>query len=290
MKYLYRDYDPGIGRWLSRDPIEEAGVLDLYGMVGNDPLNRIDFLGLADTKLHHVIPEWLARYSAYGAKGQCFCIRLTTDFHRLRTGFNREAQLTQIRNQLQSGLINQAQAYNQVLMIHLRNNGRAGGISGGSAIAFQGAVRPGLAQVGYFTYGQAALGATGIGLVSSGAYFGYDTSTQIADLDNCVLEEEGDIDAYNRQIDLARRASDRDIALVPNATSGLIQCSNQQGQSACADRFKRAMNRTCFFIETIGASQLGTSSRQARDTISEQLFGDYLQCLKKAGCCIPGCN
>ena len=50
------------------------------------------------------------------------------------------------------------------------------------------------------------------------------------------------------------------------------------------------MNRTYFFIETIGASQLGTSNRQARDTISEQLFGDYLQCLKKAGCCIPGCN
>ena len=138
VKYLYRDYDPGIGKWLNRDHIEEAGGLNLYGMVGNAPLNRIDFLGLADTELHHVIPEWLARYSAYGAKGQSFCIRLTTDFHRLRAGFNGEAQLTQIRNQLQSGLINQAQAYNQVLMVHLRdlpaiihNNGRAGGISGG---------------------------------------------------------------------------------------------------------------------------------------------------------------
>jgi len=292
-----RSGHPCVGRWLSRDPIEEAGGLNLYGMVGNDPLNRIDFLGLADTELHHVIPEWLARYTAYGARNQGFCIRLTTDFHRLSTGFNLEAQLTQIRNQLQSGLISQAQAYNQVLMVHLRNlpaiirNNRAAvGISGGSAIAFQGAVRAGLAQVGYFTYGQAALGATGIGLFGSGAYFVYDTWTQIADLNNYVLEQQGDIDAYNRQIDLARRASDRDIALILNATSGLIRCGNQQGQSACADKFKRAMNRTYFFIETIGASQLGTSNRQARDTISEQLFGDYLQCLKKAGCCIPGCN
>jgi len=147
-----------------------------------------------------------------------------------------------------------------------------------------------LAQVGYFTYGQAALGATGIGLVGSGAYFVYDTSTQIADLNNYVLEQQGDMDAYNRQIGLARRGSDRNVALVLNMTSGLIRWGNQQGQSACADKFKRAMNRTYFFIETIGASQLGTSSRQARDTISEQLFGEYLQCLKKAGCCIPGCN
>jgi len=98
------------------------------------------------------------------------------------------------------------------------------------------------------------------------------------------------MDAYNRQIGLARRASDRDIALILDMTSGLISCGNQQGQSACADKFKRAMNRTYFFIETIGASQLGTSSRQARDTISEQLIGGYLQCLKKSGCCIPGCN
>jgi RHS repeat-associated protein len=295
--YEYRVYQSSTGRWLSRDPIEEAGGLNLYSMAVNNMLNQIDYLGLADTELHHVIPEWLARYTAYGARNQGFCIRLTTDFHRLTTGFNLEAQLTQIRNQLQAGLINQAQAYNQVLMVHLRNlpaiirNNRAAvGISGGSAIAFQGAVRAGLAQVGYNTYGAAARGATGIGLVAAGAYFVYDTKIQIADLDNYVLEQQGDIDAYNRQIELARRASDRDIGLILNATSGLIQCSNQQGQSACADKFKRAMNRTYFFIETIGASQLGTSSRQARDTISEQLFGDYLQCLKKAGCCIPGCN
>ena len=53
--YGFRYYLPGIGTWLSRDPIEEVGGLNLYGMVGNDPLNTIDFLGLADTELHHVI-------------------------------------------------------------------------------------------------------------------------------------------------------------------------------------------------------------------------------------------
>ena len=45
--YGYRYYDPITGRWLSRDPIEEEGGIDLYGMVENDGLNRWDWLGLA---------------------------------------------------------------------------------------------------------------------------------------------------------------------------------------------------------------------------------------------------
>ena len=39
-------YDPEQGRWLSRDPIGEDGGLNLYGYVGNDPLNWVDPLGL----------------------------------------------------------------------------------------------------------------------------------------------------------------------------------------------------------------------------------------------------
>lgn len=38
-------YDPSSGRWLSRDPIEEVGGLNLYGFVGNDPVNHVDVLG-----------------------------------------------------------------------------------------------------------------------------------------------------------------------------------------------------------------------------------------------------
>ena len=45
--YGYRYYNAETGRWLSRDPIEEDGGLNLYGMVGNDPVNRRDLLGLA---------------------------------------------------------------------------------------------------------------------------------------------------------------------------------------------------------------------------------------------------
>src|SRR6185436_4343348 len=44
--YLYRAYDPNLQRWLSRDPIGELGGLNLYGYVGNSPVNTIDSLGL----------------------------------------------------------------------------------------------------------------------------------------------------------------------------------------------------------------------------------------------------
>jgi hypothetical protein len=42
-------YDPVTGRWPSRDPIEEEGGLNLYGMVGNDAVNDADSLGLKVT-------------------------------------------------------------------------------------------------------------------------------------------------------------------------------------------------------------------------------------------------
>jgi len=43
--YGFRYYDPVTGRWPSRDPIEEAGGLNLYIMVDNDPVNYWDPVG-----------------------------------------------------------------------------------------------------------------------------------------------------------------------------------------------------------------------------------------------------
>ncbi|MCC5788859.1 MAG: RHS repeat-associated core domain-containing protein [Opitutales bacterium] len=48
--YGFRYYDPLTGRWPSRDPIEEEGGLNLYGMVGNDGVNAWDLLGLKNKK------------------------------------------------------------------------------------------------------------------------------------------------------------------------------------------------------------------------------------------------
>ena len=45
--YLYRFYEPNLQRWINRDPIEEEGGVSLYRFVGNNPISRVDALGLA---------------------------------------------------------------------------------------------------------------------------------------------------------------------------------------------------------------------------------------------------
>jgi len=43
--YGYRFYEPHLQRWPNRDPIQEAGGVNLYEFVGNSPINRIDAFG-----------------------------------------------------------------------------------------------------------------------------------------------------------------------------------------------------------------------------------------------------
>ncbi len=45
--YGFRFYDPGVQRWLNRDPIGEIGGLNLHEFVVNSPLNLVDPYGLA---------------------------------------------------------------------------------------------------------------------------------------------------------------------------------------------------------------------------------------------------
>jgi RHS repeat-associated protein len=42
VRFGARDYDASIGRWLSKDPILLDGGWNLYGYVGNDPVNYVD--------------------------------------------------------------------------------------------------------------------------------------------------------------------------------------------------------------------------------------------------------
>ena len=44
--YGYRWYTPVNGRWISRDPIGEAGGINLYGLLSNNSINQLDLLGL----------------------------------------------------------------------------------------------------------------------------------------------------------------------------------------------------------------------------------------------------
>ncbi|BCX47298.1 hypothetical protein HAHE_12060 [Haloferula helveola] len=43
--YGFRYYHPELGRWASRDPINEAGGVNLYGFVHNDGVNLLDVFG-----------------------------------------------------------------------------------------------------------------------------------------------------------------------------------------------------------------------------------------------------
>jgi RHS repeat-associated protein len=52
--YGLRYYNAGLGRFINRDPIAEAGGLNLYGFVGNNPINGVDVLGMVDCDLPEV--------------------------------------------------------------------------------------------------------------------------------------------------------------------------------------------------------------------------------------------
>jgi len=49
--YGYRYYSPRIGRWLSRDPIEEEGGVALYNLCWNNPVISCDACGLKIIKI-----------------------------------------------------------------------------------------------------------------------------------------------------------------------------------------------------------------------------------------------
>ncbi len=56
--YGYRHHDPNTGRWISRDPIEEPGGVNLYGFVQNNAGDRVDYLGLFGGEFpHDVVPD-----------------------------------------------------------------------------------------------------------------------------------------------------------------------------------------------------------------------------------------
>jgi RHS repeat-associated protein len=64
VNYGQRFYSPSLGRFINKDPIEEAGVLNLYGFCGNNGVNSFDYLGSRENDNSNVldfiyrIPHW----------------------------------------------------------------------------------------------------------------------------------------------------------------------------------------------------------------------------------------
>jgi RHS repeat-associated protein len=71
--YGYRYYSAGMGRWLSRDPIDEEGGLNLFAFVNNSSMSLVDELGL---DAHHGYPLYL------GGDPKQTCIALDNDPHK----------------------------------------------------------------------------------------------------------------------------------------------------------------------------------------------------------------
>jgi len=50
VQFLHRWYDAQTGKWLSRDPIGVEGGVNLYSYTENNPVNRVDVMGLCGRK------------------------------------------------------------------------------------------------------------------------------------------------------------------------------------------------------------------------------------------------
>ena len=55
--YGFRYYNPSTGRWISRDPIEEEGGVNIYGFVGNNAVGGLDYLGLQTSYIDGILYE-----------------------------------------------------------------------------------------------------------------------------------------------------------------------------------------------------------------------------------------
>jgi len=70
--YGYRYYSPGMGRWLSRDPIGEEGGINLFYFTGNNPLNFADKLGLIFNNMGKIFTRPF-RGTGLGSGGRSVC-------------------------------------------------------------------------------------------------------------------------------------------------------------------------------------------------------------------------
>ncbi len=63
--YGYRYYSANLGRWISRDPIQESDSANLFGMVNNDPINQVDMHGLYAKDFHFSAIYYLFKARCY---------------------------------------------------------------------------------------------------------------------------------------------------------------------------------------------------------------------------------
>jgi RHS repeat-associated protein len=63
--YGYRYYNASTGRWLSRDPMQERGGVNVYSFLSNDSVGYADFLG----ELRLAGPWWMLWWGIFCPAG-----------------------------------------------------------------------------------------------------------------------------------------------------------------------------------------------------------------------------
>ena len=84
-----RYYDPATGQWLNREPLGEDESLNLYAYCGNDPINRVDVLGLAEVPLWQAdryLRELALQYRLISEESDSNAIIATAVLNSLMTG------------------------------------------------------------------------------------------------------------------------------------------------------------------------------------------------------------
>lgn len=128
-----RDYDPVVGRWVSKDPIGFKGALgNLYSYVGSEPINRFDPSGLllkfSDASSHLLFAQTYASSSPALrnfldniARDPDVTVTLLTDKSLINMGYDGEAygNSKDITISLNPNTTSDpANSYNQSLLIH----------------------------------------------------------------------------------------------------------------------------------------------------------------------------
>ena len=113
--YNYRYYNPELGRWTKRDPIEEDGGVNMYSVLHNNMCDFFDLLGLDE---HHIIPKslWKKHFPTSMRSWLNKQVVHATSHNFTRHGVYNAVVRNEIMKLYPNGIRNQAEAQ-RVLMV-----------------------------------------------------------------------------------------------------------------------------------------------------------------------------
>ena len=112
----YRAYDPNNGRWLSRDPIGEAGGLNLYAYVDNNTLNYMNS-SFSLRCIALCVSFWFASFASTHAQGQPNMHQAITSLQAAKTSSAPISDLQNAINRLKAARDDKANYQNEAITL-----------------------------------------------------------------------------------------------------------------------------------------------------------------------------